>query len=142
MSLLILVSGCINDQNVVEPESNLSQNNTNDIQPHSTITAEVETGLVKLDHRSGDAIPMINLTIIIEQGDQYSIYEKLDQAKEKFAMGDMINLTKKSVDINGIMINAKISINSSGLSGNSTTITLLSKGNNFARIVSSDEFFG
>jgi hypothetical protein len=140
MGLLIIVSGCINDQDV--EQSNLTQNITIDAQPHSTITADVETGLVKLSHRSGDEIPMSDFTIIIEQGDLYMIYENLGQVEEKFAKGDTINLTQKSVDLNGRILNAKISINNSGVTGNSTTITLLSKGNNFARIVSSDEFFG
>lgn len=141
MGLLIIVSGCINE-NEVEQKSNLTQNNTIDALPQSTITAEVETGLVKLSHKSGDEIPMIDFTIIIEQGDFYSIYENLGQVEDKFAKGDTINLTQKSVDLNGRILNAKISINNSGVTGNSTTITLLSKGNNFARIISSDEFFG
>jgi len=140
MGLLIIVSGCINDQ-VVEQKSNLTENTTIDSKPQSTITAEVETGLVKLSHRSGDEIPMSDFTIIIEQGDLYSIYENLGQVKDKFTRGDTINLTQNSVDINGRILNAKISINNSGLIGNLTTITLLSKGNNFARIVSSDKFF-
>lgn len=141
MGLLIIVSGCIYESDV-EQKSNLTQNSTIDAQPHSTITADVETGLVKLSHKSGDEIPMIDFTIIIEQGDFYSIYENLGQVEDKFAKGDTINLTQKSVDLNGRILNAKISINNSGVTGNSTTITLLSKGNNFARIVSSDEFFG
>ena len=140
MGLLIIVSGCINDQDI-DQNSNLTQNITIDAQPHSTITAEVEIGLVKLIHRSGDEIPMSDFTIIIEQGDLYSIYENLGRAEDKFAKGDTINLTPQSVDLNGRILNAKILINNSGLTGNSTTITLLSKGNNFARIVSSDEFF-
>jgi hypothetical protein len=140
MGLLFIVSGCINDQ-VVEQKSNLSENTTIDSMPQSTITADVETGLVKLSHRSGDEIPMSDLSIIIEQGDLYSIYENLGQVEDKFAKGDTINLTQKSVDLNGRILNATISINNSVLTGNSTTITLLSKGNNFARIVSSDEFF-
>jgi len=140
MGLLIIVSGCINDQDI-DQNSNLTQNITIDAQPHSTITAEVEIGLVKLSHRSGDEIPMSDFTIIIEQGDLYSIYENLGRAEDKFAKGDTINLTPQSVDLNGRILNAKILINNSGLTGNSTTITLLSKGNNFARIVSSDEFF-
>lgn len=141
IGLLIIVSGCINDQNV-EQNTNVTQNITIDEQPHSTITADVETGLVKLSHRSGDELPVSDLTIIIEQGDLYSIYENLGQVEDKFAKGDTINLTQKSVDLNGRILNAKISTNNSGLTGNTTTITLLSKGNNFARIVSSDEFFG
>ena len=141
MGLLIIVSGCINDPNV-EQNTNVTQNITIDEQPHSTITADVETGLVKLSHRSGDELPVSDLTIIIEQGDLYSIYENLGQVEDKFAKGDTINLTQKSVDLNGRILNAKISTNNSGLTGNTTTITLLSKGNNFARIVSSDEFFG
>jgi len=141
MGLLIIVSGCINDQNV-EQNTNVTQNITIDEQPHSTITADVETGLVKLSHRSGDELHVSDLTIIIEQGDLYSIYENLGQVEDKFAKGDTINLTQKSVDLNGRILNAKISTNNSGLTGNTTTITLLSKGNNFARIVSSDEFFG
>lgn len=141
MGLLIIVSGCINDQNV-EQNPNITQNITIDEPPHSSIKADVETGLVKLSHISGDEIPVSDLTIIIEQGDLYSIYENLGQVEDKFVKGDIINLTQKSVDLNGRIINAKISINNSGLTGNSTTITLLSKGNNFARIVSSDEFFG
>jgi len=141
MGLLIIVSGCINDQNV-EQNTNVTQNITIDEPPHSTITADVETGLVKLSHRSGDELPVSDLTIIIEQGDLYSIYENLGQVEDKFAKGDTINLTQKSVDLNGRILNAKISTNNSGLTGNTTTITLLSKGNNFARIVSSDEFFG
>lgn len=141
MGLLIIVSGCINE-NEVEQKSNLTQNIIIDAQPHSTITADIQTGLVKLSHRNGDEIPMIDLTIIIEQGDLYSIYENLGTVGDKFAKGDTINLTQKSVDLNGRILNAKISINNSGVTGNSTTITLLSKGNNFARIFSSDEFFG
>jgi hypothetical protein len=66
----------------------------------------------------------------------------LGQVEDKFAKGDTINLTQKSIDLNGRIMNAKISTNNSGLTGNITTITLLLKGNNFARIVSSDEFFG
>jgi PBP1b-binding outer membrane lipoprotein LpoB len=141
IGLLIIVSGCINE-NDVEQKSNLTQNITIDSQFQSTITADVETGLVKLSHRSGDEIPMSDFTIIIEQGDLYSIYENLSQVEDKFAKGDTINLTQKSLDLNGKLLNAKISINNSGVTGNSTTITLLSKGNIFARIVSSDEFFG
>lgn len=141
MGLLIIVSGCINDQNV-EQNPNITQNITSDEPPHSSIKADVERGLVKLSHISGDEIPVSDLTIIIEQGDLYSIYENLGQVEDKFVKDDIINLTQKSVDLNGRIINAKISINNSGLTGNSTTITLLSKGNNLARIVSSDEFFG
>jgi hypothetical protein len=140
MGLLIIVSGCINNQEV-EQKSNLTENITIDSMPHATITADVETGLVKLNHRSGDEIPMNDFTIIIEQGDLYAIYENLSQAEDKFAKGDTMNLTQNSVDLNGRILNAKISINNSGLTGNSTTIILLSKGNNFATIVSSDEFF-
>jgi len=138
--LLIIVSGCINDQ-VVEQKPNLTENTTIDSMPHSTITADVKTGLVKLSHISGDEIPMSNLSIIIEQGDLYSIYENLSQGEDKFVKGDTLNITQESVDLNGRILNAKISINNSGETGNSTTITLLSKGNNFARIVSSDLFF-
>ncbi len=61
----------------------------------------------------------------------------------------MINLQKvifltslpNNVYLNDKIINAKISTNSSGVIGNETTITLLSNGNKFAKIVSRYEFF-
>ena len=139
IGLVIIVSGCLNNQDS-QQNLNLSQNIAKPL-PRSTITADVETGHVILSHRSGDEIPMSNLTIIIEQGDLYSIYEKLGQADNKFTRGDSLDLTPDNVYLNDKIINANISTNSSGVIGNETTITLISNGNKFAEIVSRDEFF-
>lgn len=136
---LIIISGCINNQDV-EQKQNLTQNITIPL-PKADITADVETGLVVLIHRGGDEIPMSNFTIIIEQGDLYSIYEKLGQADDKFTKGDTLNLTPNNVYLNDKIINSKISTNSSGHIGNETTITLLSNGNKFGQIVSIYAFF-
>ncbi|MFZ3167443.1 MAG: hypothetical protein WA130_07490 [Candidatus Methanoperedens sp.] len=137
--LMIIVSGCMNNQDV-EQKQNLTQNITNP-SPRSTITADVGTDHVILSHMGGDEIPMSNFTIIIEQGDIYSIYEKLGKANDKFAKGDILDLTPNNVLLNDKIINAKISTNSSGVIGNETIITLLSNGNKFAKIVSRYEFF-
>lgn len=138
IGLMIIVSGCMNNQDV-EKKQNLTQNITNP--PKSTITADVGTGHVILSHRSGDEIPMSNFTIIVEQGDIYFIYEKLGKPDEKFVKGDILDLTPDNVLLNDKIINAKISVNSSGVIGNETIITLLSNGNKFAKIVSRYEFF-
>jgi hypothetical protein len=134
IGLLIIVSGCLNNQDAKQ-NLNLTQNITKPL-PISTITADVATGHVILSHRSGDEIPMSDFTIIIEQGDPYSIYEKLGQPGDTFAKGDTLDLT-----LNDKIINANISTNSSGVIGNETTITLISNGNKFPEIVSRDEFF-
>jgi hypothetical protein len=139
IGLLIIVSGCLNNQDAKQ-NLNLTQNITKPL-PISTITADVATGHVILSHRSGDEIPMSDFTIIIEQGDPYSIYEKLGQAGDTFAKGDTLDLTSNNVYLNDKIINANISTNSSGVIGNETTITLISNGNKFAEIVSRDEFF-
>ncbi len=136
--LMIIVSGCMNYQDA-EQKQNITQNITNtSLKP--TITADVVTGHVLLSHRSGDEIPMNNFTIIVEQGDIYFIYEKLDE-DDKFAKGDILDLTPNNVYLNDKTINAKISTNNSGVIGNETIITLISNGNKFAQIVSRDEFF-
>ncbi|HEY6586330.1 MAG TPA: hypothetical protein VIY97_04080 [Candidatus Methanoperedens sp.] len=122
-----------------EQKQNLTQNITNS--PESTITADVGIGHVILIHKSGDGIPMSNFTIVVEQGEIYFIYEKLGKPDEKFAKGDILDLTPNNVYLNDKIINAKISTNSSGVIGNETTITLLSNGNKFAKIVSRYEFF-
>ena len=140
MGLVMVVSGCINGQNE-EQNPNITQNFAIK-SPESTITAEVEIGQVKLSHTNGDDIPMNNFTIIIEQGDLYAIYEKMGQADDKFAKGDTLDLEQNSVSLNGKEINSRISINNSGVIGLQTTITLLSSGQRFARIVSNDGFFG
>jgi len=139
IGLMIIFSGCINNQDV-EQNQNLTQNITKPL-PESNITADVETGHAILIHRGGDEIPMIEFIIIIEQGDLYSIYEKLGQAGDKFARGDILDITPDKVYLNDRTINAKISTNSSGVTGNETTITLLSNGIKFAKIVSRYEFF-
>jgi len=139
IGLMIIFSGCINNQDV-EQNQNLTQNITKPL-PESTITADVETGHAILIHRGGDEIPMIEFIIIIEQGGLYSIYEKLGQAGDKFARGDILDITPDKVYLNDRTINAKISTNSSGVTGNETTITLLSNGIKFAKIVSRYEFF-
>ena len=136
--LMIIVSGCMSNQDA-EQKQNLTQNINNS--PKSTITADVGTGHVILSHTSGDEIPMNNFTIIVEQGEIYFIYEKLGKPGEKFAKGDILDLTPNNVYLNDRIINAKISTNSSGVIGNETTITLLSNGNKFAKIVSRYEFF-
>ena len=138
MGFVLIISGCINNQDV-EQKPGITQNIT---APRSIITADVERGLVKLNHRSGDDIPMNHLTIIIEQGDLNAIYEKIGQSDDTFSRGDTLNLTQDSVRLNRRKLDAKISINNSGIIGLKTTITLLSRGNQFARIVSSDGFFG
>ena len=55
----------------------------------------------------------------------------------------VISLTSPPITyyLNDKIINAKISVNNSGVIGNETIITLLSNGNKFAKIVSRDEFF-
>ncbi|VVB56306.1 Uncharacterised protein [uncultured archaeon] len=138
IGLMIIVSGCMNNQDV-EKKQNLTQNITSS--PESTITADVGTGHVILSHRGGDGIPMSNFTIVVEQGDIYFIYEKLGKPDEKFAKGDILDLTPNNVYLNDKIINAKISTNNSGVIGNETIITLLSNGTRFANIVSRDEFF-
>ena len=138
IGLVLIISGCINSQDV-EQKPGITQNIT---APRSIITADVERGLVKLNHRSGDVIPMSNFTIIIEQGDLNVIYEKIGQSDDTFSRGDTLNLTQDSVRLNRRKLDAKISINNSGIIGLKTTITLLSRGNQFERIVSSDGFFG
>ena len=92
--LMIIVSGCMSNQDT-EQKQNLTQNITNS--PKSTITADVGTGHVILSHRGGDEIPMNNFTIIVEQGDIYFIYEKLGKPDEKFAKGDILDLTPNNV---------------------------------------------
>ena len=139
IGLMIIVSGCINSEDV-EQEQNLTQNITDPL-PRSTITADVGTGHVILTHKSGDEIAIRDLTIIIEQGDIYSIYEKLGQADNKFAKNDILDLTPNKVYLNDIIIDAKISTNNSGIKGNETIITLLSNGKKFAKIASIYEFF-
>jgi len=139
IGLMIIVSGCMNNQDA-EQNQNLTQNITRPL-PESTITADVGTGHVILSHTSGDEIPMSNFTIIVEQGEIYFIYEKLGKANDKFAKGDILDLTANNVHLNDKIINAKISVNSSGVIGNETIITLLSNGNKFAKIVSRYEFF-
>ncbi|HEX7628315.1 MAG TPA: hypothetical protein VF354_05290, partial [Candidatus Methanoperedens sp.] len=62
-------------------------------------------------------------------------------ADNKFAKGDILDLTPNKVYLNDKIIDAKISTNNSGIKGNETIITLLSNGNKFAEIVSRDEFF-
>ena len=139
IGLMIIVSGCINSEDI-EQKQNLTQNITKPL-PISTITADVGTGHAILSHMGGDEIAMGDLTIIIEQGDIYSIYEKLGQADNKFAKGDILDLTPDKVYLNDNIIDAKISTNTSGITGNETSITLLSNGNKFAKIVSRYEFF-
>jgi hypothetical protein len=136
MGLVMIVPGCINQD--VAP--NITQNYTITV-PESTITAEVETGLVILSHRGGDDIPLSNCTITIEQGDLYAIYEKIGQVDNKFSDGDTLNLTYNSISLNDRKLNARVSINNSGNISSETTITLISRGNLLARIVSSDGFF-
>ncbi|KPQ42640.1 MAG: hypothetical protein MPEBLZ_02851 [Candidatus Methanoperedens nitroreducens] len=136
--LMIIVSGCMNNQDA-EQKQNLTQNITSS--PKPTITADVGMGHVILNHRNGDEIPMNNFTIVVEQGEIYFIYEKLGKPDEKFAKGDILDLTPNNVYLNDRIINAKISVNSSGVIGNETIITLLSNGNKFAKIVSRYEFF-
>ena len=138
MGFVLIISGCINSQDV-EQKPGITQNIT---APRSIITADVERGLVKLNHRSGDVIPMSNFTIIIEQGDFNAIYEKIGQNDDTFSRGDTLNLTQDSVRLNRRKLDAKISINNSGIIGLKTTITLLSRGNQVAKLVSSDGFFG
>ena len=135
---MIIVSGCMSNQDA-EQKQNLTQNITNS--PKPAITADVGTGHVILSHTSGDEIPMSNFTIIVEQGEIYFIYEKLGKPDEKFAKGNILDLTPNNVYLNDKIINAKISTNSSGVIGNETTITLLLNGNKFAKIVSRYEFF-
>ncbi len=139
IGLMIIVSGCINSEDV-EQKQNLTQNITKPL-PGSTITADVGTGHVILSHRGGDEIAMSGFTIIIEQGDIYSIYEKLGPDDNKFAKGDILDLTPNKVFLNDKIIDARISTNISGIPGNETSITLLSNGNKFAKIVSRYEFF-
>jgi hypothetical protein len=138
MGLVLIISGCINSQDG-EQKPGITQNIT---APRSIITADVERGLVKLSHISGDDIPMSNFTIIIEQGDLNAIYERMGQIDDTFSRGDTLNITQDSVTLNRRKLDAKISINNSGVIGLKTTITLLSRGTQFARIVSSDGFFG
>jgi hypothetical protein len=138
IGFVLIISGCINGQNVEQKPST-----TQDITaPKSIITAEVERGLVALSYTSGEDIPMSNFTIIIEQGDLNAIYERIGQSDDTFSRGDTLNLTEDSVRLNRRKLDAKISINNSGVIGLKTTITLLSGGTQFVRIVSSDGFFG
>ena len=139
IGLMIIVSGCINSEDAKQKQ-NLTQNISKPL-PESTITADVGTGHVILTHRSGDEIAMSEFTIIIEQGEKYFIYEKLGKADNKFAKGDIIDLTPDKVYLNDRTIDAKISTNNSSIIGNETIITLLSNGNKIAKIVSIYEFY-
>ena len=134
--MAIIFSGCLDDRE----QTPVSQNITPVI-PVATITADVETGLVILNHRSGDEIPVGDLIIIIEQGDLYAIYEKIGRADDRFTKGDTLNLTLDSVRLNRRKLEARISISSSGVPATKTSISLISNGELFARIVSPYGFF-
>ena len=141
--IIIIVSGCISDQNTA-PTSNITQNSTITT-PQLSITAEVETGLVKLNNRDGDDIDLRNITIVIEQGDASAIYEKIGQS-DRFVKGDTLYLTSTDVSLNGKALNTgKISINKSGIvEGYQTAITIIHipSGDILARITSAEGFFG
>lgn len=138
MGFVLIISGCINGQDVEQKPSTTPAMTTSG----SIITADVERGLVKLNYISGDNIPMSNFTIIIEQGELNAIYERIGQSDDIFSRGDTLNLTQDSVRLNRRKLDANISINNSGVIGLKTTITILSGRTQFARIVSSDGFFG
>ena len=134
--IVIIFSGCMDDREQTPVPQNITP-----VIPVATITADVETGLVILNHRSGDEIPVGDLIIIIEQGDLYAIYEKIGRADDRFTKGDTLNLTLDSVRLNRIKLEARISISSSGVPATKTSISLVSNGELFARIVSPYGFF-
>ncbi len=122
------------------PESNITQNlSTNDTRTH--VTADIEIGLVTLSYIGDADIPLSNVTIIIEQGEPYSIYERLGQPDDKITKGDILTLSPDSVFLNGRILEAKISTNSSGVTGPKTSITIISGGDQVAKIISTDGFF-
>ncbi len=149
VSLIIIISGCISDQDTA-PKPNVTQNSTV-ITPQLSITAEVETGLIKLHHTGGNDITLRDIIIVIEQGKPSAIYEKIGQNDDRFMKGDTLDLTLKGISLNGKALDiGRISINNSEAMNNSedmeeyqTTITLvhIPSGSLLTRIVSSEGFF-
>ncbi len=141
--LIIVISGCVSDQDTV-PKPNVTQNSTITT-PRLSITAEVETGLIKLHHTGGDDITLRDITIVIEQGNASAIYEEIGQNNDRFVKGDTLGLTLKGISLNGKTLDTgRISINNSGVMEEyETTITLIHipSGSLLARIVSVGGFF-
>ncbi len=141
--LIIIISGCISNQDTA-PKPNVTQNSAITT-PQLSITAEVETGLVKLHHTGGDDITLRDITIVIEQGNASAIYEKIGQNDDRFMKGDTLDLTLKGISLNGKTLDiGRISINNSGvMEEDETTITLIHipSGSLLARIVSAEGFF-
>ncbi len=143
VGLIIIISGCISDQDTA-PKPNVTQNSTITT-PQLSITAEVETGLIKLHHTGGDDITLRDIIIVIEQGNASAIYEKIGQNDDRFIKGDTLDLTLKGISLNGKALDiGRISINNSeAMEEYETTITLvhIPSGSLLARIVSAGEFF-
>ncbi|KCZ70645.1 hypothetical protein ANME2D_02667 [Candidatus Methanoperedens nitroreducens] len=141
MWLTVVVLGFISED-VIQRSDAMQSSTLAMFQPG--ITAEVEKDLVKLSHTGGGDITLSNITIIIEQGDASAIYEKLNQSNDKFVRGDTLHLTPAGISLNGRELKVgKISINSSGVVRNETTVMFvnLTSGNLLTKIVSDEEFF-